>query len=42
MTEIVELISNVGFPIAMCLLVYFDMRKIMLEIRDEVRRFNGR
>ena len=42
MTEIIDMISNVGFPIAMCLLVYVDMRKILLEIRDEVRAFNGR
>jgi len=38
----VELISQVGFPIAMCLLLYLDMRKIMLEIRDEVKKFNSK
>ena len=37
-----DLVSNVGFPIAMCILVYVDMRKIMLEIRDEVKALNGR
>lgn len=27
MQELIDLISTVGFPIGMCLLVYFDLRK---------------
>lgn len=40
--QIVEIIKSVGFPIAAYLLMYFDMRKILLEIRDEVKILNGR
>lgn len=39
--DFIDFISSVGFPITMCLLVYLDMRRIMLEIRDEVRKLNG-
>jgi len=33
--DIVNLISTVGFPIAMCLLIYFDLRtKVTREMED--------
>lgn len=39
--DVIDLIKNVGFPIVMCLLYYVDMRKILVELRDEVKKLNG-
>jgi len=38
--NIENLISNVGFPIAMCLIIYLDLRRITVEIRDELKKLN--
>ena len=52
MEEVVGLISNVGFPIAMCLLMYFQNREMqktvnantaaLLELKNGIEKLNNK
>ena len=36
MTEVVQLISNVGFPIACCLILLFGQRKTLEDLKNTI------
>lgn len=40
MAEIVELISTVGFPIAMCLLVFYSNEKTIKQLEQTINKLN--
>ena len=37
--NVIDVISRVGFPIAMCLLVYLDLRKQVVALRESFDKF---
>ena len=39
-TPIVDLLSNFGFPIFFCILIYVDLRKKLDDLIKEVRKLN--
>ena len=36
MSEVVQLISNVGFPIAMCLIMIFGQKKTLEDLKNTI------
>lgn len=40
MQEIITAISSVGFPIIMCLLVFYSNEKTITELKDTISKLN--
>lgn len=40
MSDIVQIISNVGFPIAMCLLLFYNMREQNAQHKEEMQKMS--
>lgn len=38
--EIIEVVSTVGFPIAMCLLVFYSNEKTIKNLQDTIAKLN--